>query len=133
MLFIWYTNSRVILWITDFLDKRLFRVTVDGKYSLWHEVVSGIPQGSILGPLLFILYITDLPSFCSDTHTKLYIYADDTKLYRHIFKSEDLYKLQDDIHKLNDWTDQWLLKLNVDKCCGMTYTANTSNLCNTKY
>jgi len=41
--------------------------------------------------------------------------------------------LRDDIHKLNDRTNQWLLKLNVDKCCGMTYTANTSNLCNTKY
>jgi len=62
------------------LDKRLFRVTVNGKFSSWHDVLSRIPRGSILGPLLFIIYINDLPEVCNNLHTKLYIYADDIKL-----------------------------------------------------
>jgi len=70
------------------LDNRFSRqqaigVTVNGKFSTSHDVISGIPQGSILGPLLFIIYIDDLPNYCNDLHTKLYIYTDDTKLYGH--------------------------------------------------
>ena len=80
----------------------------------------------------FSLY--DLPDYCNDLHTKLYIYADDTKLYRHIFYTADQDKLQNDIHsRLNGWANEWQLKLNVDKCCRMTYTASISNLCDTKY
>jgi len=126
-------NSKIISWITDFLENRLYRVTVNGKFSTWHDVISGIPQGSILGPLLFIIYINDLPDYCNDLHTKIYIYADDTKLCRHIFNTADQDKLQNDILRLNDWANEWQLKLNVDKCCRMTYTESISNLCNTKY
>jgi len=82
-------NSKIISWITYFLENRQCRVTVNGKFSTWHDVISGIPQGSILGPLLFIIYINDLPDYCNDLHTKLYFYADDTKLYRHIFNTVD--------------------------------------------
>ena len=86
-LYSYQVNKKIILWIADFLHKRQFRVTVNGKLSQWHDVISGIPQGSILGPLLFIIYINDLPDFCKDLCTKLFIYADDTKLYRHILNS----------------------------------------------
>jgi len=63
---------------------------------------------------LFIIYINDLPDYCNDLHTKIYIYADDTKLYRHIFNTADQDKLQNDINRLNDWANEWQLKLNVD-------------------
>jgi len=63
----------------------------------------------------------------------IYVYTNYTKLYSHIFSSEDQDKLQNYIHKSNDWANQWLLKLNVEKCSSMTYTANISILCNTKY
>ena len=126
-------HNKIILWITDFLDKRQFRVTVNGNFSSWYDVLSGIPQGSILGPLLFIIYINDLTDLYKDVHTKLYIYADDTKLFRHIYNIEDQDELQNDIHKLKKWADEWLLKLNVDKCWGTTYIVNNNKMCDTKY
>jgi len=126
-------HSKILLWITDFLDKRQFRVTINGKFSSWHDVLSRIPPGSILGPLLFIIYINDLPDVCNNLHTKLYIYADDTKLYRHICTREDRDKLQNGIHGVTDWASEWLLKLNVDKCCRISFTANVNSLCNTQY
>jgi len=68
--------------------------------------------------LLFVIYINDLPDVCNNLHTKLYIYADDTKLYRHIHNSKDQDKLQNDIHRVSDWAIEWhwLLKLNVVEC-----------------
>jgi len=95
-------NKKTITWISDFLIKKRFRVVINGKFSSWHDVLSGIPQGSILGPLLFIIYINDLPDVCNDLNTKLYIYADDTKLYRHILTTGDQHELQKDICA-NEW------------------------------
>jgi len=99
------------------------------KLSQWHDVISGIPKGSIIGPLLFIIYINDLPDFFKDLYTRLFIYADDTKLYRHILNGEDYDNQQNDIHMLKNWAGESLLKLNVEKCYGMTY----SHLCNYRY
>jgi len=80
-LYLYRINKKTITWISDFLIKRQFRVVVNGKFSSWYDVLSGI---RIFGPLLFIIiYINDLLDACNDLNTKLYIYADDTKLYRH--------------------------------------------------
>jgi len=96
--------------------------------------LTGIPQGSILGPLLFIIYINDLPDLCNGPNlcAKLYIYADDTKLFRLIRDSEDQDNLQSNVNKVKDWANEWLLRLNVEKCCSMSFTANVNNAFATK-
>jgi len=74
-------------------------VQLNGVYSSWASVLSGVPEGSILGPLLFIVYIHVLLDSLN-INFNIYLYADDAKLFRHISTSQDSLSLQDDINKL---------------------------------
>jgi ribosomal protein S20 len=103
----------VLDWIGHFLVGRKQRVGVAGSYSEWSSVLSGVPQGSVLGPLLFVCYINDMP----DTVTSfIYMYADDTKMFRQINDQSDTVALQNDLDKLVKWADEWQLHFNVNKC-----------------
>ena len=86
--------------ISDFLTNRKQRVVINGMSSEWMEVSSRVPQGSVLGPLLFILYVNDLPSevsfFCK-------LFADDAKLYKDLQNLEDFEMIQNDLDKLCQW------------------------------
>ncbi len=75
---------------------------------------SGIPQGSVLGPLLFVIFINDLPDVVQNSVT--YMFADDTKIYHRTDTRDDSRKLQEDIDRLKDWSDKWLLKFHPDTC-----------------
>jgi hypothetical protein len=90
-------------------------VRIHGCHSEWKPVTSGIPQGSVLGPLLFAIYINDLPSNCS-VNSDLFLFADDAKMFKHIYCVDDFNSLMRNCQHLFDWSEQWLMKLNISKC-----------------
>lgn len=108
-------DAKIISWIKAFLTGRKQRVRINGSYSEWKDVLSGVPQGSVLGPLLFIIYINDLPEICGQL-ANIYLFADDAKLCRYISDEYDQHQLQQALYSMQDWTDRWLLKLNIKKC-----------------
>ncbi|KAI3380161.1 hypothetical protein SNEBB_002860, partial [Seison nebaliae] len=103
----------VLQWITNWLCNRRQCVMLDGIKSEWHRVNSGVPQGSVLGPLLFVVYINDLDS---GVHNKISKFADDAKLVATIESVEDNQRVQKDINKLIAWAYDWKMKFNKKKC-----------------
>ena len=107
-------SGQLLNWIDCFLTTRSQRVVVNGQYSEWLPVASGVPQGSILGPLLFILYVDDVRHVVK--HSSIKIFADDIFLYSKVSCYEDCLKLQDDLSCVYQWSLKWQLKLNPKKC-----------------
>ena len=110
-------DGNVFKWIKAFLSGRTQVVKVNGESSFPAPVISGIPQGSVLGPLLFVIYINDLPECLT---SEALLFADDTKLFRKITSIEDSQALQNDIDALVTWTQKWLLEFNIKKCHVLT-------------
>ena len=106
-------GGAVLQWIDAFLSGRRQRVVVNGSKSTWAKVTSGIPQGSVLGPLLFVCFINDMPSVVK---SPVHLFADDTTLYRRVTTLEDHKALQDDLTNLEDWSTKWNLCFNTNKC-----------------
>ena len=106
-------TRNVLAWIDDFLSERHQRVVVNGAKSKWSSVTSGIPQGSVLGPVLFVIYINDLPESC-DCSTLLF--ADDTKVFQQVKSTADCENLQADLNHLQSWADRWQLCFHPQKC-----------------
>ena len=100
-------------WISSFLQGRTQQVLVEGETSEMSNVTSGVPQGTVLGPLLFLLYINDLPESVS---SKSRLFADDCLLYRTIKCREDTSQLQQDLNNLQEWENTWQMSFNPDKC-----------------
>ena len=118
-------RGKLLLWIESFLTGRKQRVIVNGGKSTWADVVSGIPQGSVLGPILFLIFIDDLPDSIEGL---VKIFADDTKVFSAIHDEEDSKSLQKDLDSLSEWSDKWQLRFNVSKC-GVMYYGNRSEKC----
>ena len=110
-------DGEVLSWIDGFLSGREQMVRVNGELSESKPVISGIPQGSVLGPLLFVIYINDLPDVVSSS---VLLFADDTKIFRQVVSKEDALELQKDIDALAKWSEDWLLKFNIKKCHVLT-------------
>ncbi|BHF57088.1 hypothetical protein SprV_0100002900 [Sparganum proliferum] len=106
-------RGRLLTWITDFLTGRSQTVCIEASTSTPTPVLIGVPQGSVLGPLLFLVYINDC---VDDLGCSAILFADDVKLWRPIRSDADRYALQDSLNRLNSWSARWLLNFNVDKC-----------------
>ena len=106
-------GGKLLEWIRQWLNCRRQRVSVNKTFSEWDEVTSGVPQGSVLGPILFLIYINDIDL---GLISKLSKFADDSKLCKNICLDSDRDDLQQDLDKLNDWSQQWQMQFNVEKC-----------------
>ena len=108
-------HGKLLHWISSYLTNRSQRVVIEGESSAFLPVVSGVPQGSILGPLLFLLYINDISENLS-LGSKIALFADDAKIFRHIFDFTDCLALQADLHTLENWSKTWQMNFNAKKC-----------------
>ena len=109
----------ILSWIEDFLTDKLQHVSVNGTTSEQFHAPSGVPQGSVLGPVLFIIYINSMILKAGNAY--IYLYADDLKFYREIKSGEDTELLQKDLDTLYDWSLYSLLKFHPGKCIVMRF------------
>ncbi|MGH0123268.1 UNVERIFIED_CONTAM: hypothetical protein FKN15_021008, partial [Acipenser sinensis] len=106
-------QGNAMTWIREWLTCRKQKVLIRGETSKWSEVTSGVPQGSVLGPLLFLIYINDLDS---GIVSKLIKFADDTKIGGVANTAEAAKVIQNDLDSIQKWADTWQMKFNREKC-----------------
>ena len=109
-------NPVLVRWICSYLMGRRQKVVVDGETSESISVVSGVPQGSVLGPLLFLIYIDDVTDSALSPDSKISLYADDMLLFKTITSTGDYVELQKDVDTLNNWVTTNHLSFNTSKC-----------------
>ena len=115
-------KGEVLSWIKDFLSDRKQHVTVNGEKSTVFEATSGVPQGSVLGPILFVIFINSMVEKAGSS--EMFLYADDLKIFKDIKSEEDVTALQQDLDNLYDWTRYSCLRFHPDKCISMRYKLN---------
>ena len=112
-------SGPLLQWFTDYLSNRKQRVVLPGSASNWTAIKAGVPQGSILGPLLFLVYINDI---VENIHSSIRLFADDTSLYIIVDDPVDAaYHLNNDLLKIHEWAKQWLVKFNPAKSESMIF------------
>ncbi len=106
-------DGKVLAWLAAFLGNRRQCVLVNGSASSWSDVVSGVPQGSVIGPVLFVIFINDMPNGINNF---ISLFADDAKLYGKSSTPTDRENIQKDLNTLQQWSDKWQLSFNASKC-----------------
>ena len=119
-LHMYWIHGKVRYWIINFLTQRKQRVVINSTSSEWDEVTSGVHQGTVLGPLIFLLYINDITD---NLHSEIRLFADDCILYNVVKSTADCEKLQKDIDLLAEWGNKWQMQFNARKC----YVMNMGN------
>ena len=106
-------RGNLLGWLESFLSNRTQQVVVGDTHSSYSAVTSGVPQGSVLGPVLFLLYINDITT---NIHSQLRLFANDCLVYQLINSTDDHQILQSDLDTLTTWTRRWQMEFNVSKC-----------------
>jgi hypothetical protein len=109
-------DGKIAKWIQDYIHDRVQRVMIRGVQSEWLEVYSGVPQDSVIGPILFLIYINDIHD---EIESKLNIFVDDTKMMNSIGNEEGRSEVERDLKRLEQWCETNGMKLNLEKCCVM--------------
>ena len=117
-------EGKVNKWIAEWLNCRKQRVVLNGAVSDWVDITSGVPQGSVLGPILFTIYINDLDNGIA---SKILKFADDTKMLAKVGCDREIQQLREDLSKLVKWSEDWQMKFNVDKCKVMNFGSKNSD------
>ena len=115
--------GKTLKWIDSFLCFRQQRVVVNGVKSDWAPVLSDVPQGTVLGPLLFSLYINDISS---DIESEIRLFADDCVCYREIKDEKDTMKLQRDVDRLGSWARKWGMRFQLANAIWCSWQGNGS-------
>jgi ribonuclease P/MRP protein subunit RPP40 len=116
-------EGNILKWIGNWLRNRRQRVVINGMASEWVSVTSGVPQGSVLGPLLFLTYVADIGD---SVLGNLAMFADDSKIARVVDTEHDLVSMQSDLDNVQAWMVKWQMEINVNKCGVMHFgTRNT--------
>ena len=116
-------TGQVHKWIVDFLHQRSQRVVCKGDHSGWAPVLSGVPQGSFIGPVLFLVYINDLPK---EVNSTVRLFADDTIMYMAMSGPGDSTSLQQDLDQLAAWEEKWKMEFHPQKCSVLPITRSPS-------
>ena len=103
----------LLLWMKDYLVNREMRTTINDVKSEWRKVISGVPQGTVLAPIMFLIYINDMPEKIT---SYMSLFADDAKLLRKIADDDDCNKLQEDLNFIHEWSIKWQMEFNIKKC-----------------
>ena len=118
-------HSKIIRRIESFLTNRSQQVIVDGHMSITAPIISGVPQGTVLGPILFLIFINDIASCVS--HSTLRCFADDTRIYRSINDLNNVHELQSDLEEVTKWSTRNNMALHEDKFEYICHLANKRN------
>ncbi len=117
-------------WVRNFLSNRTQCVVLDGIKSGDINVESGVPQGTVLGPILFLIFINDIPD---NIKSNVRLFADDCLVYREINNHKDSLLLQEDLYRLEEWAKLWQMEFNVDKCFIMRISLSKTIKCTHSY
>ena len=110
-------SKELIAWIAKWLEDRKQRVLINGTYSEWRNVISSVIQGSVLGPILFVIYINDIDTCLDNKEGIMPKFADDTKVAKIVKNTKTAEEMQDIIDRLVTWSKDWGMEFNVKKCC----------------